>query len=100
MSSGLRPASLGEEAPASDAAGRTLLVDEPASSAHGAKQLSLTLVSFGFKYGQPPANHYFDVSFLKNPARQEGWTLFSEPGEEMRRWVLEQPAAVEFLERM
>lgn len=104
MSSGPHPAVRGEGAPVANAAGRTLLVDDlPAALPAGeatSTRLGLTLVSFGFKYGQPPANHYFDVSFLKNPARQEGWTLFSEPGEEMRAWVLEQPAAVEFLERI
>lgn len=61
---------------------------------------TISLVSFGFKYGRPPANHYFDVSFLKNPARERGWSLFSEPGDEMRRWVLEQAAAVEFIDRL
>lgn len=37
----------------------------------------LTLVSFGFKYGPPPCNHSFDVSFLKNPARYEPWSFWS-----------------------
>lgn len=58
----------------------------------------VTLVSFGFKYGRPPANHVFDVSFLKNPAREASWGLWSTPSDEMRHWVLAQPAAVEFLE--
>lgn len=58
----------------------------------------MTLISFGFKYGRPPANHYFDVSFLKNPAREAGWNLFSEPSDEMRAFVLGQPAACEFLD--
>lgn len=62
-----------------------------------APHTGLTLVSFGFKYGRPPANHVFDVSFLKNPAREATWSLWSEPSEEMRRWVLGQPTAVEFL---
>ncbi len=62
-----------------------------------AQRAALTLISFGFKYGRPPANHVFDVSFLKNPAREASWGLWSEPSEEMRRWVLAQPLAVEFL---
>ena len=62
-----------------------------------AARLRVTLVSFGFKYGPPPANHAFDVSFLKNPARQEGWNLWSEPGAEMRDWVIRQPEARAFL---
>ncbi len=66
--------------------------------AHTAEpRTGVTLVSFGFKYGRPPANHVFDVSFLKNPAREATWGLWSTPSEDMRRWVLTQPAAVEFL---
>lgn len=59
--------------------------------------LRVSLLSFGFKYGQPHANHVFDVSFLTNPARQEGWSLWSEPCDEMRNWVIAQPAAQAFL---
>ena len=71
----------------------------PASSLASARpRTGLTLVSFGFKYGRPPANHVFDVSFLKNPAREASWGLWSTPSDEMRLWVLAQPAAVEFLE--
>ena len=63
-----------------------------------APQRRLTLLTFGFKYGSPSANYYFDVSFLKNPAREEGWTLFSTPDEGMREFVLSQPLAGRFLE--
>ena len=58
----------------------------------------ITLVSFGFKYGLPRANYYFDVGFLKNPARLAQWDFFSAPTEEMRRYVLEQEEATEFLD--
>jgi UPF0042 nucleotide-binding protein len=58
----------------------------------------ITLISFGFKYGQPPANYYFDVSFLTNPARQPQWDLFSQPCDQMRQFVLEQPTARAFLD--
>ncbi|MCB9913720.1 MAG: hypothetical protein H6828_01065 [Planctomycetes bacterium] len=75
-------------------------VSSPAPRDERRPRLALTLLSFGFKYGQPPANHYFDVSFLKNPAREDGWDLFSQRSDGMRRWVLEQRDAVEFLERM
>jgi UPF0042 nucleotide-binding protein len=51
----------------------------------------LTLMTFGFKYGPPNTNYYFDVSFLKNPAREEKWGLFAHPNSEMRAWVLQQP---------
>jgi UPF0042 nucleotide-binding protein len=57
-----------------------------------------TLISFGFKYGLPNANYYFDVGFLKNPARLDGWDFFSPRTEEMRRYVLEQEEAIEFLD--
>ena len=48
----------------------------------------ITLVTFGFKYGPPHTNHYFDVSFVKNPARDERWSLFSEPDVAMRAFVM------------
>ena len=58
----------------------------------------LTLVTFGFKYGPPNTNYYFDVSFLRNPAREEGWSLFSAPDARMRQFVLSQPLCRQFLE--
>jgi UPF0042 nucleotide-binding protein len=53
------------------------------------------LMSFGFKYGGPPtANYYFDVGFLKNPAREFGfWSEASEVAD----FILEQPAAQAFI---
>jgi len=60
----------------------------------------LTLVTFGFKYGLPNTNYYFDVSFLTNPARQKQWSLFSKPGPEMKAFVLSQPACQEFLDKL
>lgn len=60
----------------------------------------ITLVTFGFKYGPPNTNHYFDVSFVKNPARDERWSLFSEPDDAMRSFVLSQPSAQAFVERV
>lgn len=65
----------------------------PAASPRG----RLTLVTFGFKYGAPGTNYYFDVSFLKNPAREAEWDLFDEPSEGMRRFVLDQPQCRDFL---
>ena len=58
----------------------------------------LTLVTFGFKYGPPNTNYYFDVSFLKNPAREPQWDLFCAPDERMRSFVLAQPLARSFLD--
>ena len=62
------------------------------------EQVKVTLMSFGFKYGLPNANYYFDVGFIKNPARKEEWSFFSTPTEEMRRYVLEQEETKTFLE--
>jgi UPF0042 nucleotide-binding protein len=57
----------------------------------------LVLTTFGFKYGSPNANYFFDVSFLKNPAREEQWGLFAEPDDEMRAFVLDQQPCQDFL---
>jgi UPF0042 nucleotide-binding protein len=62
--------------------------------------VSVTLMTFGFKYGQPNTNYTVDVSFLRNPAREERWTLFSEVDDDMREFVLAQPAAEEFVARL
>lgn len=58
----------------------------------------LTLMTFGFKYGTPNTNYYFDVSFLRNPAREARWGLFATPDEQMREFVLSQPLCQSFLE--
>ena len=63
-------------------------------------EVRVTLMSFGFKYGMPNANYWFDVGFLKNPARKGKWGFFSKPVEEMERYVLEQEEAQEFLNRV
>ncbi len=81
---------------ASSVSRRTPADDAPAPP----RQRRLTLVTFGFKYGQPGTNFYFDVSFLKNPAREHCWGLFSKPCADMRRFVLDQPAAQQFLDKL
>jgi len=60
----------------------------------------LTLLSFGFKFGPPPTNYYFDVSFLKNPARESQWDLFSRVTPRMREFVLSQPDCRRFLDTL
>jgi len=55
------------------------------------------LISFGFKYGLPPANYYFDVSFAKNPARESKWGLFAKEDSEMAKYVLQQEKVTEFI---
>ena len=64
------------------------------------EQISVTLMSFGFKYGPPNANYYFDVGFISNPARKAEWGFFSRPTEEMRWYVLEQEETRAFLDRV
>jgi UPF0042 nucleotide-binding protein len=59
---------------------------------------NITLMSFGFKYGIPNANYYFDVGFIKNPARQKKWDFFSQVDEEMWKFVMGQQEAREFIE--
>jgi len=58
----------------------------------------ITLMSFGFKYGPPNTNYYFDVSFAKNPAREERWSLFDEPDNEMVKYILEQESVQKFVD--
>ena len=57
----------------------------------------ITITTFGFKYGPPNTNYYFDLSFLKNPAREARLNLFDRPSAAMREFVLGQPACQEFL---
>lgn len=60
--------------------------------------VKITLVSFGFKYGIPNANYYFDVGFIKNPARETNWSFFSEPSAELREYVLNQENTRKFID--
>ena len=60
-------------------------------------QPQVTLMSFGFKYGLPHANYYFDIGFIRNPAREKRWDFFSTPDEDMRQYVLRQRETQEFL---
>lgn len=53
--------------------------------------------TFGFKYGHPRANYYFDVSFLKNPVRQSGAKLSDPYNDSMLNFVLQQPAATQIV---
>lgn len=58
----------------------------------------ITIMTFGFKYGLPSTNNYFDVSFAKNPAREEQWSLFDEPDDAMIEFVLSQPSVGRFID--
>lgn len=64
-------------------------------------QLNVTLLSFGFRNGIPPASDLvFDVRFLPNPYFVEG--LKPHPGTDPRvsQWVLERTQTQEFLARL
>ena len=64
-------------------------------------KLNVTLLSFGFRNGIPPASDLvFDVRFLPNPYFIEG--LKPHPGTDPRvaAWVLERMQAQEFLARL
>jgi len=64
-------------------------------------KLNLTLLSFGFRNGIPPASDLvFDVRFLPNPYFVEG--LKPHPGTDPRvaQWVLERTQTQEFLARL
>ena len=65
------------------------------------RALTVTVVSFGFKYGLPPdADMILDVRFLPNPYYDDD--LRSLPGNEpeVRDYVLNNDVAQEFIERM
>jgi UPF0042 nucleotide-binding protein len=64
-------------------------------------KLNVTLLSFGFRNGIPPASDLvFDVRFLPNPYFIEG--LKPHPGTDPRvsQWVLERTQTQEFLARL
>jgi len=69
--------------------------NEPSSASEAGL---VKIMSFGFKFGPPQANHYFDVSFVSNPARQRRWGMFSKVNHEMVEFVLAQPAVQRFVE--
>lgn len=55
-------------------------------------QFSVTVMSFGFKFGVPPeANYVFDIRFLKNPFFDENLRSLTGTDEKVRQFVLAQP---------
>ena len=58
----------------------------------------IVVLSFGFKFGLPRANYYFDVTFLKNPARLNAATLTSLVDDAMFDYVVSQPEAQKVLD--
>ena len=65
----------------------------------GAARHTVTLQSFGFKYGLPPdADVVADMRFLPNPFWDERLRPFTGEDAEVRDYVLEQQGAREFLD--
>jgi UPF0042 nucleotide-binding protein len=63
--------------------------------------LNVTLLSFGFRNGIPPASDLvFDVRFLPNPYFVEGLKAFPGTDPRVSSWVLERTQAQEFLTRL
>lgn len=68
-------------------------------AAEGAARHTVTLMSFGFKYGLPPdADVVADMRFLPNPFWNEHLRPFTGEDEAVRDYVLSQPGARQFLE--
>ena len=61
-------------------------------------QLSVQVLSFGYKYGLPlEADLVIDVRFLPNPYFIEGLRDLDGSSEAVRSWVLQWPSVLEFL---
>ena len=68
-------------------------------SDEGAPRHTLTILSFGFKYGLPPdADLVADMRFLPNPFWSEDLRALTGEDEAVRDYVLEQPGAKEFID--
>ena len=68
-------------------------------SDEGAARHTLTIMSFGFKYGLPPdADLVADMRFLPNPFWKEELRPLTGEDDEVSRYVLDQPGAREFVE--
>lgn len=64
-------------------------------------RLAIQLISFGFKYGVPlEADLVLDVRFMKNPHYVEALRPTSGLTEAVREYVMGQPIATAFLERL
>ncbi|MDD6038500.1 MAG: RNase adapter RapZ [bacterium] len=65
------------------------------------KNLYITVLSFGFKYGIPAdADLVFDVRFLPNPYYVEGLRPLTGLDERIQSFVMESPLSGEFLDRL
>lgn len=57
----------------------------------------IVLQTFGFKYGLPDTNYYFDVSFIANPVRQPGRSLHDKYDDSILEFVEMQPGVEELV---
>lgn len=65
------------------------------------KNLIISIVSFGFKYGIPTdSDLVFDVRFLPNPYYVEGLKYLNGNDREIRDYVMQYPQAGEFLDKL
>jgi UPF0042 nucleotide-binding protein len=70
------------------------------TDAHG-EPMQISVVSFGFKHGLPlDVDNVFDVRFLPNPHWIDELKPLTGLDEPVRRYVLEQPEAVDFICRV
>lgn len=82
----------------------TRATDKPPSSSstgspRGPIALAITVMSFGYKAGAPPAaNALFDVRFLKNPYWIDELRHLNGRDQPVQDYVMEQAAAADFLE--
>ena len=68
-------------------------------SAEGAARHTVTIMSFGFKYGLPPdADLVADMRFLPNPFWNDELRALTGEDDEVREFVLAQQGAPEFLD--
>ncbi len=66
-----------------------------------AETMQIQVVSFGFKHGVPiDADTLFDCRFLPNPHWVDELRPLTGLDDRVRRYVMEQPATVEFLDRV
>ncbi len=74
------------------------LITRSYSFAVESEQLSIQILSFGYKFGIPPESDLvMDVRFLPNPYFIESLRNLDGMSTDVRSWVLERPAVQEFL---